>query len=123
MHDSQLLDLIKNVFKPDKSFVFLKKGGRSFLYKWLEEYSWLCYSPSVDGAFCLPCVLFGDQFPAKKHKVKRLLSEPMSHWPDASSCFKRLVGLGSNAVSKSGWLKVQQILSTRRTSNWQMSTN
>ena len=63
---------IKNVFKPDKSFVFPKNGGRSFLYKWLEEYSWLCYSPSVDGALCLPCVLFGDQSPAKKHKVKRL---------------------------------------------------
>ena len=73
MDDSQLLDL----FKPDMSFVFSKKGGRTFLYKWLEEYSWLCYSPSVDGAFCLPCVLFGDQFPVKKDKVKRLFSEPM----------------------------------------------
>ena len=102
MDNSQLLDLIKNVFKPDKSFVFPKKGGRSFLYKWLDDYSCLCYSPSVDGAFCLPCVLFGDQFPAKKPKVKRLFSEPMSHWPDASSRFKRHVGLGSKAVSKSG---------------------
>ena len=80
MNDSQKLQLIHNVFKPNRSYPFPKSAdGRSFLYSWLEDYSWLCYSPSLDGAFCLPCVLFGDQFPNKNTKIKKLFSEPMTY--------------------------------------------
>lgn len=96
MNHSQIEDLIKNVFKPDKSYPFPKTNNRSFLFKWFESYSWLCYSPSLNGAFCLSCVLFGDQFPTKTSKIKKLFSEPFSHWNDATSCFKRHIGLGNN---------------------------
>ena len=102
MDNSQILVLIQNVFKPDKCFTFPKTNGRSFLYKCFDNYSWLCYSPSLDGALCLPCVLFGDQFPSKANRIKILFSEPMSHWSDACASFKRHVGLGTKAVSKSG---------------------
>ena len=56
MNKLEIENLIKNVFKPDKIFVFPKTGKRCFRYVWLERYPWLCYSPSTDGAYCLPCV-------------------------------------------------------------------
>ena len=68
MDNIQIQNLIKNVFKPDKSYEFPKTNGRSFIYKWFDSFPWLSYSPSADGAFCLPCVLFGDHFP-KKHNA------------------------------------------------------
>ena len=60
--------LIKNVFKPDKTYSFPTTNGRSFRFEWLELYPWLCYSSSQDGAYCLPSVLFGDRFPEKALK-------------------------------------------------------
>ena len=104
MDNLQIADLIKNVFKPDKSYSFpiSKTNGKSFLYKWFDNYSWLCYSPSLDGAFCLPCVLFGYRFPTKTSTIKKLFSEPITHWNDASAAFKRHVGLGTKTGSKSG---------------------
>ena len=114
MDNLQIADLIKNVFKPDKSYSFpiSKTNGRSFLYKWFDNYSWLCYSPSLDGAFCLPCVLFGDRFPTKTSTIKKLFSEPITHWNDTSAAFKRHVGLGTKAGSKSGLHKSTSALFT-----------
>ena len=68
MTDSEIDVLIKNLFKPDKSYSFPATNGRRFHFEWLGLYPWLCYSPSQDGAYCLPCVLFGDRFPEKAHK-------------------------------------------------------
>ena len=61
MTDSEIDVLIKNLFKPDKSYSFPATNGRRFHFEWLGLYPWLCYSPSQDGAYCLPCVLFGDR--------------------------------------------------------------
>ena len=72
MSSSEICNLIKNVFRPDKKYPFPKTNGRSFRYDWLELYSWLCYSPSQDGALCLSCVLFGDRFPGKSSKIHNL---------------------------------------------------
>ena len=63
MSDDVISDLIKNVFKPSNTFSFLVTKGRTFRLDWLQLYPWLCYSPSEDGAYCLPCVLFGNRFP------------------------------------------------------------
>ena len=38
---------------------------------------------------CLRCVLFGDQYPSKTNKIKRLFSEPFTYWPDAKSYFTK----------------------------------
>ena len=88
MDNLQISDLIKNVFKPDKfySVPISKTNGMSFLYKWFDNYSWLCYSPSLDGAFCLPCVSFGDRFPTKASTIKKLFSEPITHFIFYSKC-------------------------------------
>ena len=99
MSNLQIEVLVKNVFIPDKLYSFPKTNKRSFLFRWLESYPWLCYSPSVDGAFCLPCVLFGDRFPKKACRMKNLFSEPFIHWNDATRCFKNHTGSGT-AYSK-----------------------
>ena len=89
-------NLIKNVFKPDEHYSFPKSAdGRSFKYNWLTMYSWLCYSPSKDGAFCLACVLFGDCFPGRAGKISNLFSKPLTHWGNAAFTFKRHAGHGT----------------------------
>ena len=95
MNNFQIQNLIRNVFKPDKSYYFPKTNGRSFRYIWLEEFSWLCYSPTEDGAYCLPCVLFGDRFCTKCANIFKLFSKPLNHWNDAIYSFKRHAGVGT----------------------------
>ena len=46
--------------------------------------------------------MFGDRFPTKTSTIKKLFSEPITHWNDTSAAFKRHVGLGTKAGSKSG---------------------
>jgi hypothetical protein len=91
----QILNLFQIFFKPDPSFCFPKeKGliGRSFLFKWFGKWSWLTYSPNLNAAFCLSCVLFGDQFPTKNSKVGFLFSEPLSDWRQATVRFSKHEG-------------------------------
>lgn len=94
--NSEIYDIIKNVFVPAKYFKFPRKSFngkdknlRSFRYSWLEKFSWLCYSPSLDGGFCLPCVLFGRKFPSKLSKITNLFSSPLTYWPDACSALRK----------------------------------
>ena len=75
-NDSEILKLINKVFVPDSAYFFPKQAARSFLLDWIKSFSWLAYSPSLDGGFCLPCVLFGDKFPSKLGKIKKLFSDP-----------------------------------------------
>ena len=77
------------MFVPDANFNLQKHNGRSFRLERLDKFSWLCYSKSMDGGFCLPCVLFGDKFPAKNGKIRKLFCEPFSHWPDAKPAFSQ----------------------------------
>ena len=95
MDSSEICELVRNVFKPGKKFSYPKTNGRSYRYNWLESYSWLCYSPSMDGAFCLSCVLFGDIFSGKAKKITRLFSEPLCRWNDAAFTFKKHAGHGT----------------------------
>lgn len=95
LDNAGVYNLVKNVFKPDKNYCFPKTKGRSFRYEWLELYPWLHYSPSKDGAFCLACVLFGDRFPIKASKIRKLFSEPLCRWNDAAFTFKSHTGHGT----------------------------
>ena len=94
MSSSEICNLIQNVFRPDKKYSFPKTSGRSFRYDWLELHSWLCYSPSQDGAFCLSCVLFGDRFPGKCSKIHNLFSQPLRRWSGAAYTLKHHAGQG-----------------------------
>ena len=55
------VDLVKNVFVPEKNFHF-SETTRSFKYEWLLLFPWLCYFTSEDASYCLYCVLFGHDF-------------------------------------------------------------
>lgn len=69
----EILNLVQSVFIPDENFQFPLTNGRAFKLIWLKKYSWLCYSPSLDGGFCMPCVLFGNKFPNLLRNVKNLV--------------------------------------------------
>ena len=61
---------------------------RSFKYGYLLLFPWLCYSPSEDASYCLPCVLFGHDFLAKASRVKNLFSLSFRTWPSTVSYFR-----------------------------------
>ncbi|XP_065645795.1 52 kDa repressor of the inhibitor of the protein kinase-like [Hydra vulgaris] len=71
------------------SVIVFQKHGRSFQLIWLKQFLWLSYSPSENGSYCLSCVLFGFKYFSKSSRCKNLFSQPLKHWPDAVSAFKR----------------------------------
>ena len=62
LNSAERLSALQDHFKPDKRYSFPTRTEyrkqRSFTYCWLEQYDWLVYSPSQDGAYCKICVLF-----------------------------------------------------------------
>ena len=76
---SEKVDLIKNVFVPEKNFCF-PETTRSFKYEWLLLFPWLCCSPSEDASYCFSCVLFCHDFPTKASRFKNLFSQPFRAW-------------------------------------------
>ena len=59
-------DIAEKCWSPEPSYNFPKTPEgkdmhlRSFKHEWLRLYPWLRYSRMYDGAFCLPCILFGN---------------------------------------------------------------
>ena len=90
LSDIQRKEIIQNMFLPNSSFQFPKVDGRQFKKEWLKQFPWLCYSPSMDGGFCLACVLFGHEL-AKGSKGKLLRTDPVRSSLSAVSDFKRHV--------------------------------
>ena len=78
------------MFVPNSSFHFPKIDGGQFKREWLKQFRWLCYCSSMDGGFCLACVLFGHEF-AKVSKAKLLRTDPVRSSSSAVSDFKRHV--------------------------------
>ena len=68
------------MFVPNSSFHFPKVDGRQFRRECLKHFPRLCYFPSMDGGFCLACVL-----------LKLLRTDPVRSSPSAVSDFKKLV--------------------------------
>ncbi|XP_065651277.1 52 kDa repressor of the inhibitor of the protein kinase-like [Hydra vulgaris] len=71
------------MFIPNEDYIFLKDSGRQFRYLWLKEFSWLRYSKSTDGAFCLSCVLFGIKFKQR--------SQAREYSKCGTGCFNKLL--------------------------------
>ncbi|XP_065189566.1 52 kDa repressor of the inhibitor of the protein kinase-like [Sycon ciliatum] len=66
--------------------------NRRFRHQWLEDNTWLVYSPKCDGGFCLPCLLFpsgADQ--------GQLTARPMSNFKKATTLLDKH---GSQATHK-----------------------
>ena len=91
LSDDEKYELLNNVFVPDDSYLFPFSifGGqsnhskRAFKSSWLKTYPGLVYSPSEDGAFCLPCLLFSTDTDARGQLVK----EPFKNWKKATERF------------------------------------
>jgi hypothetical protein len=89
LSEESIFSMIENTFSPPENFQFPKVLKRQFQLSWLNNFSWLRYSKSANGAFCLPCVVFGSRFPLKSQKIQKLYSEPFCKWSDASRTFLR----------------------------------
>ena len=92
LSNSEVQHLVQSVFVPCKTFSFPKNvNGRSFQHTWIDKFPWLTYSKMFDGAFCLPCVLFGYNFSSECTTLERLFSKPLNYGNDASAYFKKHV--------------------------------
>lgn len=60
-----------------------------YKYEWLKMYNWLAYSAIEDGAYCLPCVLFGREVGVNAAKLDRLMNNPIKIWTSALTKFKK----------------------------------
>ena len=85
--DVELYSLITNVYKPPKNFDF-SKTERSFMFVWFEEFPWVCYSWWEDGAYCLPCILFGHKVVGSS-SLEILYRKLYQTWPTAVKKFKK----------------------------------
>ena len=91
--DQDKLKFIKSVcLKPGKLFDFpvsveYSNSKCHFVRGWLKRFPWLAYSKFLDGAFCLPCVLFGVQCGRKK--VDKSYETPLTLSTSAMSRFTK----------------------------------
>lgn len=88
LSDEELFKLINNVFTPSDDYIFPYINKRHFQKSWLKQFSWLRYSKSKNGAFCISCVLFGHRFPSKSGRIKKLYLEPLQSWNNALKDFR-----------------------------------
>ena len=79
--DAEFYCLITKVYKPPKNFDF-PETERSFLFVWFEEFPWVYYSRWEDGAYCLPCILFGHEV-VWSSSLENLYRKPCRTWPTA----------------------------------------
>ena len=90
--DAEKYLAFNNCWKPDPNFVFpvsIEAGkNRSFLHSWLQQFPWLAYSESVNGAFCKICIFFGNLSSCKNAgKLNKLLKSPYTYWTGAKYKF------------------------------------
>ena len=87
----QKYHLIKSHFVPPINYKFptrfLHQCRRGFQSRYLSEYSWMVYSPSVDGVFCKHCALM---IPMHCRKDKgAFVNKPFINWHKLQEKAKR----------------------------------
>ena len=80
--------------KPGKLFdlpvtVECSHSKRHFVRGWLKRFPWLANSKFLDGAFFLPCVLFGVLSGRNSNKLDKLYKTPLTLWTSAMSRFTK----------------------------------
>lgn len=77
--------------RPDPHFPFPKTfiGGckHSFIHVWLDQHKWLCYSTRLNGAFCMPCLLFNGMSDSTGRVSGVLVTKPFQTWQKKSEKF------------------------------------
>ena len=92
MSEEDVYDLIKNVWIPPDDYVFPYTKSHKFSQDWLQLFPYLCYSDYLDGAFCLPCVLFGHHS-YQTSTLKNLYTVPLKAWKSTHSRLESHFGL------------------------------
>ena len=81
------LDGSTHIFRPPENYTFpvnhLYGRNRHFRFQWLRNHNWLAYSPSKDGGYCIPCVLFATD----KTNLGQLVNKPLTNVVRASTIF------------------------------------
>jgi len=80
--------VLNNLWTPPVNYEFptLKinsKRNLKFQYRWLETYSWLCYSKKFEGAFCKYCVVFTKVGGVGSQKLGGLVLTAYQNWKNA----------------------------------------
>ena len=89
LNDEEKYRFLTNISRPNPDFCYPATSGRKFQHKWLSEFPWLAYSKSLDGAFCLNCVLFASEESTHNgSKLNRLYRAPFRSWSNATSKFR-----------------------------------
>ena len=93
LSNTEIFDLINNVFVPDSKYNFPLTNKRKFKINWFKRFHWLAYSPKYDGAFCLTCVMFGHKIPTNVSvALKNLFKQPFRSWSKANEAFEKHEG-------------------------------
>lgn len=83
LSDDDRLWLFKNAFRPDSSYKYPHREEygkkRTFQGAWLKQFSWLCYSESCNGGFCVNCFLFAKN----RSSLGQLVTSPMTNFTRA----------------------------------------
>ncbi len=90
MSDEEKYKVLTNNCRPGPDFPYpMNSSRRKFQHKWFSEFNWLAYSKSLDGAFCLTCVLFGaTESTHNATKINLLFTKPFTNWSNAVRGFR-----------------------------------
>ena len=123
--------LIKTVFRPiaDYKFPSQEEYGKNRLFQpsWHQKFEWLTYSKSINGGFCVSCVLFAK---GDRTALGQLVNSPMTNFTRAKKTLDEhhlqethVVATESMAAfmrqTGKGELSVGQLLSSEARSNVQ----
>ena len=98
LSDEDRLKLLKTKWIPSSnSYIFPKNNQNSRYNKsWENEYSWLRYSPSQDGAHCSLCITFRDH-PGENPRYNEFVTVPYKDWKNALGEKRGRLALHSNS--------------------------
>ena len=84
LSDDDRLKLLKTKWiPPSNSYTFPKNNqNRRYNKSWENEYSWLHYTPSQDGAYCSVCIAFQDH-PSENPRYNEFGTVPYKDWKNA----------------------------------------
>lgn len=85
------LKLLKDPWIPPKNYPFplSVKGKRTHKFNicWLDQFRWLAYSKTMEGAYCTHCVMFANRHPSSG-SLGSLVVNPQKRYKDALSDFR-----------------------------------
>ena len=111
----QKCTILQNDWRPEKTFIFPTRliygKQRKFNHSWSEKHTWLSYSKLLDGAFCLPCVLFGRRIGPNASKLDKLMKSPLTDWSCASTKSKEH---SKSEIHKTALLTMQKFVAVKK---------